>query len=156
MFSTMDIDGQEYQLRPMNCPFHILIYKSRLRSYRELPMRWAELGADYRYEKSGVLHGLLRVRGFTMDDAHLFVRPDQLGHEIRKLVRPYLAPPARIRETLASAGAYVSYADLGVTPEVFRGVLALAMCARSRYTVLDAAFSAGLLEGWVDDVIERP
>jgi threonyl-tRNA synthetase len=86
MFDTMDIDGQEYQLRPMNCPFHILIYNSRLRSYRDLPLRWAELGADYRYEKSGVLHGLLRVRGFTMDDAHLFVRPDQLGYEIRRLV----------------------------------------------------------------------
>jgi threonyl-tRNA synthetase len=71
----------------MNCPFHILMYRSRLRSYRELPLRWAELGADYRYEKSGVLHGLLRVRGFTMDDAHLFVRPDQLDYEIRRLVR---------------------------------------------------------------------
>lgn len=86
MFDTMDIDGQEYQIRPMNCPFHILIYKERLRSYRDLPMRWAELGADYRYEKSGVLHGLMRVRGFTMDDAHLFVRPDQLVDEIKRLV----------------------------------------------------------------------
>jgi glycerol-1-phosphate dehydrogenase [NAD(P)+] len=76
--------------------------------------------------------------------------------EIREQVRPYLVPSARIRETLESAGAVVSYADLGVAPEVFRDVLALAMCARSRYTVLDAAFSAGLLEGWVDDVIERP
>jgi threonyl-tRNA synthetase len=91
MFNTMDIDGQDYQLRPMNCPFHILVYKSRLRSYRDLPLRWAELGADYRYEKSGVLHGLLRVRGFTMDDAHLFVRPDQLGYEIRRLVNFSLA-----------------------------------------------------------------
>jgi threonyl-tRNA synthetase len=91
MFNTMDIDGQDYQLRPMNCPFHILIYKSRLRSYRDLPLRWAEIGADYRYEKSGVLHGLLRVRGFSMDDAHLFVRPDQLGYEIRRLVNFSLA-----------------------------------------------------------------
>ena len=86
MFDTMDIDGQAYQLRPMNCPFHILIYKDRLRSYRDLPLRWAELGADYRYEKSGVLHGLLRVRGFTMDDAHLFVRMDQLEAELIRLV----------------------------------------------------------------------
>jgi threonyl-tRNA synthetase len=86
MFDTMDIDGQGYQLRPMNCPFHILIYKDRMRSYRDFPMRWAELGADYRYEKSGVLHGLLRVRGFTMDDAHLFVRADQLDYELRRLV----------------------------------------------------------------------
>jgi threonyl-tRNA synthetase len=86
MFNTMDIDGQQYQLKPMNCPFHILIYKSRRRSYRELPLRWAELGADYRYEKSGVLHGLMRVRGFTMDDAHLFVRMDQLEDELERLV----------------------------------------------------------------------
>ncbi len=86
MFNTMDIDGQEYQLKPMNCPFHILIYKDQLRSYRDLPLRWAELGADYRYEKSGVLHGLLRVRGFTMDDAHLFVRMDQLEDELIRLV----------------------------------------------------------------------
>ena len=87
MFDTMDIDGQQYQLKPMNCPFHILIYKDRLRSYRELPLRWAELGADYRYEKSGVLHGLMRVRGFTMDDAHLFVRMDQLEAELTRLVQ---------------------------------------------------------------------
>jgi len=87
MFDTMDIDGQQYQLKPMNCPFHILIYKDRLRSYRDLPLRWAELGADYRYEKSGVLHGLMRVRGFTMDDAHLFVRMDQLEAELTRLVK---------------------------------------------------------------------
>ncbi len=86
MFDTMDIDGMEYQLKPMNCPFHILIYKERMRSYRDLPLRWAELGTDYRYEKSGVLHGLMRVRGFTMDDAHLFVRPDQLVDELKRLV----------------------------------------------------------------------
>ena len=86
MFNTMDIDGQEYQLKPMNCPFHILIYKDQIRSYRDLPLRWAELGADYRYEKSGVLHGLLRVRGFTMDDAHLFIRMDQLEAELSRLV----------------------------------------------------------------------
>ena len=87
MFDTMDIDGQAYQLKPMNCPFHILIYKDRMRSYRDLPLRWAELGADYRYEKSGVLHGLMRVRGFTMDDAHLFVRMDQLEAELKRLVK---------------------------------------------------------------------
>jgi len=87
MFDTMEVDGQEYQLKPMNCPFHILIYQNRARSYRELPLRWAELGADYRYEKSGVLHGLMRVRGFTMDDAHLFVRLEQLEEELIRLVR---------------------------------------------------------------------
>src|SRR5262249_6073637 len=67
-------------------PFHILIYKSQLRSYRDLPFRWGELGTVYRYERSGVLHGLLRVRGFTQDDAHLFCRPDQLEEEIRKVI----------------------------------------------------------------------
>jgi threonyl-tRNA synthetase len=72
MFAKMDVDKQDYFIKPMNCPFHILIYKSKLRSYRDLPLRWAELGTVYRYEKSGVLHGLLRVRGFTQDDAHIF------------------------------------------------------------------------------------
>lgn len=84
MYSPMDIDGTDYIVKPMNCPFHIKIYNSRLRSYRELPFRWAELGTVYRYEKTGVLHGLLRVRGFTQDDAHIFCRPDQLPEEISK------------------------------------------------------------------------
>ena len=75
MYSPMDIDGQNYYLKPMNCPFHIQIYKSRMRSYRDLPLRWAELGTVYRYERSGTLHGLLRVRGFTQDDAHIFCTP---------------------------------------------------------------------------------
>jgi threonyl-tRNA synthetase len=78
MYSPLDIDGQKYYLKPMNCPFHIQIYKSRMRSYRELPLRFVEWGTVYRYERSGVLHGLLRVRGFTQDDAHLFCRPDQM------------------------------------------------------------------------------
>lgn len=82
MYSTIDIDGQEYQLKPMNCPFHILIFNSRLRSYRELPVRYAELGTVYRYERSGVLHGMLRVRGFTQDDAHIFCTPEQLEKEL--------------------------------------------------------------------------
>ncbi|MBI4712380.1 MAG: threonine--tRNA ligase [Planctomycetes bacterium] len=82
MYSPIDIDEQEYILKPMNCPGHILVYKSRGRSYRDLPLRWAELGTVYRYERSGVLAGLFRVRGFTQDDAHLFCRPDQLRDEI--------------------------------------------------------------------------
>ena len=86
MFSGMDVEGKEYILKPMNCPFHVQIYKSHLRSYRDLPFRWAELGTVYRYERSGVLHGLLRVRGFTQDDAHLFCRPDQLEDEILRVV----------------------------------------------------------------------
>lgn len=82
MYSPMRIDEVEFEIKPMNCPFHIVIYKSHKRSYKELPIRWAELGTVYRYERSGVLHGLLRVRGFTQDDAHIFCRPDQLETEI--------------------------------------------------------------------------
>ena len=87
MFTAMDVDGQDYHVKPMNCPFHIQIYQTSLRSYRDLPMRLAELGTVYRYERSGVLHGLLRVRGFTQDDAHIFCRPDQLTEEIGKTVQ---------------------------------------------------------------------
>jgi threonyl-tRNA synthetase len=86
MFGPMEVEKAEYQLKPMNCPGHILIYKSRLRSYRELPMRLAELGTVYRYERSGVLHGLMRVRGFTQDDAHIFCTRDQLEKEIEGCV----------------------------------------------------------------------
>jgi len=82
MFSPIEVDGQEYILKPMNCPFAILMYQTKVRSYRDLPQRWGELGTVYRYERSGVLHGLLRVRGFTQDDAHVFCRPDQLKDEI--------------------------------------------------------------------------
>jgi threonyl-tRNA synthetase len=82
MFSGMELDDAEYQLKPMNCPFHILIYKSRLRSYRDLPVRLGELGTVYRYERSGVMHGLLRVRGFTQDDAHIFCTPEQIKGEV--------------------------------------------------------------------------
>ena len=82
MYAAMDVDGQAYYAKPMNCPFHMQIFGSRRRSYRELPLRYAELGTVYRYERSGVMHGLLRVRGFTQDDAHIFCRPDQLEDEI--------------------------------------------------------------------------
>ena len=82
MYSPMDIEGQEYYMKPMNCPFHIMIYRSALRSYRELPLRFAELGTVYRYERSGVLHGLMRVRGFTQDDAHIFCHPEQVEDEV--------------------------------------------------------------------------
>lgn len=82
MYPTMDVEGQEYIVKPMNCPGHILMYKSQLRSYRQLPLRWAELGTVYRWERSGVLHGMTRVRGFTQDDAHIFCHPDQLEDEV--------------------------------------------------------------------------
>jgi threonyl-tRNA synthetase len=86
MFGPLEVEKDEYQLKPMNCPGHILIYKSRLRSYRELPVRLAELGTVYRYERSGVLHGLMRVRGFTQDDAHIFCTPEQIEKEIQDCV----------------------------------------------------------------------
>jgi threonyl-tRNA synthetase len=82
MFKPMELDDIEYQLKPMNCPFHILIYKDTLRSYRDLPVRLGELGTVYRYERSGVMHGLLRVRGFTQDDAHIFCTPEQVTDEV--------------------------------------------------------------------------
>ena len=82
MYAPIDVGGQDYYLKPMNCPFHIMIYKTALRSYRELPMRIGELGTVYRNERGGVLHGLMRVRGFTQDDAHIFCRPDQIAAEV--------------------------------------------------------------------------
>lgn len=84
MYAPMDIDNESYYAKPMNCPFHIHIYKHDLRSYRDLPQRYAEFGTVYRYERSGVLHGLTRVRGFTQDDAHIFCRPDQIDEEISR------------------------------------------------------------------------
>jgi len=86
MYAPMDIDGQDYYMKPMNCPFHIQVYKTRMRSYRDLPLRWAELGTVYRYERSGTLHGLLRVRGFTQDDAHIFCTPAQIEDEILRVL----------------------------------------------------------------------
>jgi threonyl-tRNA synthetase len=87
LYSPMDVEGQEYIVKPMNCLGHIMIYKTQLRSYRNLPLRYAELGTVYRYERSGVLHGLARVRGFTQDDAHIFCRPDQIEAEVSEAVR---------------------------------------------------------------------
>jgi len=86
LYSPIQIEDEKYMIKPMNCPFHIKIYKSTIRSYRDLPIRWAELGTVYRYEKSGVLHGLLRVRGFTQDDAHIFCSPEDLNKEIEKVL----------------------------------------------------------------------
>src|SRR6201997_4678947 len=86
MFGPIEVEKADYQLKPMNCPGHILIYKSRLHSYRDLPVRLAELGTVYRYERSGVLHGLLRVRGFTQDDAHIFCMREQVENEVQGCV----------------------------------------------------------------------
>jgi len=88
MINQMDVENEQYQLRPMNCPYHILVYKHSLRSYRDLPFKVAELGTVYRYEMSGSLHGLFRVRGFTQDDAHVFCLPSQIKEEIRSVLDP--------------------------------------------------------------------
>ncbi|MEK7474950.1 MAG: threonine--tRNA ligase [Candidatus Coatesbacteria bacterium] len=87
MYAPLEIEGQKYYLKPMNCPFHMLAYNNRQHSYRELPIRYCELGTVYRYERSGVLHGLLRVRGFTQDDAHIFMRPDQVDAEVTQVLK---------------------------------------------------------------------
>lgn len=87
MYPSIQTEGVDYELKPMNCPFHIMVYNSRQRSYRDLPIRWAELGTVYRFERSGVLHGLLRVRGFTQDDAHIFCHADQLESEIKRVIQ---------------------------------------------------------------------
>ena len=114
MFRGIDVDGADYMLKPMNCPFHVQIFKSRRRSYRELPFRWAELGTVYRYEEAGALHGLMRVRGFTQDDAHLFVRPDQLEGEIDRVM-------AFILHILRSFGFEDFELNLSTRPEKFVG-----------------------------------
>ena len=87
MFASMKLDHSDYYVKPMNCPFHIMMYKTAQRSFRDLPLRWAELGTVYRYERSGVLHGLMRVRGFTQDDAHIFCAPEQVEQEIMAVLR---------------------------------------------------------------------
>ena len=87
MYSPMEMDKADYYTKPMNCPFHIMVYRNSKHSYRELPFRWAELGTVYRYEKAGALHGLMRVRGFTQDDAHIFCTPDQMESEIEEVLR---------------------------------------------------------------------
>lgn len=113
MYSAMDIDGQPYRTKPMNCPGHIMIYKSRLRSYRDLPIRLAELGTVYRYERSGVLHGMLRVRGFTQDDSHIFCTPEQLEGEINGILD--------LMDYMMTVFGYTYKAYLATRPEKYLG-----------------------------------
>jgi threonyl-tRNA synthetase len=110
MFPPMELDGGDYYLKPMNCPFHILVYRSRGRSYRELPQRLFELGTVYRYEKSGVVHGLTRVRGLTMDDAHIFCTREQMADELSSLLRFVL-------DMLQRFGLTEFYVELSTRPE---------------------------------------
>ncbi len=111
MFPPMELDGgTQYYLKPMNCPFHILIFRSRTRSYRELPLRLFEFGTVYRYEMSGVVHGLTRVRGLTMDDAHIFTTSEQMGEELRSLLTFVL-------DLLRDYGLDDFYLELSTRPE---------------------------------------
>jgi threonyl-tRNA synthetase len=114
MYPPMEMDGATYYPKPMNCPMHILIYKAQARSYRDLPLRLFELGTVYRYERSGVLHGLTRVRGFAQDDAHIFVAPDQLAGELTSLL-------AFVLRILATFGLTDFEAELATRPEKFVG-----------------------------------
>jgi len=117
MYAPMDVEGTPYIVKPMNCPFHITIFNDRLRSYRDLPFRWAELGTVYRFEQSGELHGLLRVRGFTQDDAHLFIRPEQIEEELTRVVRFVLA--------ILRAFGFNDFAiELSTRPDKFVGEIA--------------------------------
>jgi threonyl-tRNA synthetase len=113
MYSPMDIDGFPYRVKPMNCPGHILIYQSWMRSYRDLPIRYAELGTVYRYERSGVLHGMLRVRGFTQDDSHIFCTPEQLTDEINGVLD--------LMEFMMATFGYTYKAYLATRPEKYLG-----------------------------------
>ncbi|MEI7640824.1 MAG: threonine--tRNA ligase [bacterium] len=117
LFPVMTLDDNDYLVKPMNCPFHILIYNTSKKSYRDLPLRWAEIGTVYRYEKSGVLHGLMRVRGFSQDDAHIFMREDQLDEELGKLLE--------IIEYILGVFGFQSYeVYLSTRPEEYIGDIA--------------------------------
>ena len=113
MYSPMDIDGNPYRAKPMNCPGHICIFQTAMRSYRDLPIRYAELGTVYRYERSGVLHGLLRVRGFTQDDSHIFCRPDQLKQEVNGVLD--------LTEFMMKTFGYTYHAYLATRPDKYIG-----------------------------------
>ena len=118
LFSPIEIEGQQYLLKPMNCVAHILIYKSQLHSYRNLPLRYAELGTVYRYERGGVLYGLARVRGFTQDDAHIFCRPDQVEDEVTEVVK--------LAQFMMSSFGFAEYQLLLSTrPDKYAGTIAM-------------------------------
>ena len=135
MFNNIEVEGDLYRLKPMNCPFHIKIYQDRLRSYRELPLRWAELGTVYRYERSGTLHGLMRVRGFTQDDAHIFCLSEQLAGEIRGVLD-------LVEETLSAFGFSDYEVNLSTRPEKSVG---LDVVWEQSEAALEAALGA---KGW--------
>ncbi len=142
MFPIMDFnDGDDYILKPMNCPGHIIIYKSSIRSYRDLPVRWAEMGTVYRYEKPGVLHGLMRVRGFTQDDAHIFCRFDQMMKEIKKTLE-------FIVHILSTFGFHEYEIFLSTRPEKFIG-------KKSRWEQAETALRRGMEKAGLDYEVDE-
>ncbi len=142
LYPPMSLEGKEYRVKPMNCPGHIMIYQSRLRSYRDLPLRLAELGTVYRYERSGTLHGLLRVRGFTQDDAHIFCSPDQVESEISEAVK-------LCQFMLGSFGFEEYEFILSTRPEKYAGTLEMWGRAESQLqgALTNLGLSAALEEG---------
>ncbi len=140
MYSSMDIDGQPYRVKPMNCPGHIMIYKSSLRSYRDLPLRFAELGTVYRYERSGVLHGMLRVRGFTQDDSHIFCTPEQLEGEINGILD--------LIDFMMSTFGYTYKAYLSTRPKKYLGT-------EEEWQMSTAALEAALKSRKIDYEIDE-
>ena len=161
MFDAIRVEEEEYQLKPMNCPGHCLMYKDGYHSYRDLPLRWAELGTVYRYERSGTMHGLFRVRGFTQDDAHIFCLPDQLAGEIRGVLD--------LIEELLGAFGFTSYEiNLSTRPEKSvggdeiwaraEGALRDALAAKGWAYVVDAgggAFYGPKIDLKIKDAIGR-
>jgi threonyl-tRNA synthetase len=143
MYSPVDIEGQQYFLKPMNCPFHVYIYKNSTRSYRDLPLRYAEEGTVYRYERSGVLHGLMRVRGFTQDDAHHFCRPDQMPAEIDFVLSFSL-------HILRSFGFTDIHAYLSTQPEK-----SISVGEPERWRAAEAALEESLKRAGIDYEIDR-
>lgn len=141
MFNPLTVDERPYQIRPMNCPFHILIYKSKPHSHRDFPLRWAELGTVYRYEMSGVLHGLFRVRGFTQDDAHIFCREEQIETEIRAILDLTLS-------TLKAFGFSEFEINLSTRPE--KSVGSDAIWSEATAALKNAIIQQGL--SYVEDV----
>jgi threonyl-tRNA synthetase len=160
MFGPLEVEGQRFRLKPMNCPGHILIYKDRLRSYRELPLRFSEFGTVYRFERSGVLHGLTRVRGFTQDDAHLFCIPDQLQHEFEQT----LDEAVRLMKAFGFADfQYVlstrAAEDRGETDAIAEAAIRSALDSRGLAFDVDeggGAFYGPKLDVNVRDAIGRP
>ncbi len=166
MFGPIEVEKADYQLKPMNCPGHILIYKSQLRSYRQLPVRLAELGTVYRYERSGVLHGLLRVRGFTQDDAHIFCMPEQIEKEVQDCIE-FAWEALRVfgfdrYEVELSGGDPSRPQDYAGTPEDWQTAEAALvntlkrMNVRYKYIAGEAAFYGPKIDVKLVDAIGRP